>query len=105
MRCGGAQGGAALQQRSRVRLPPAAPASHALRCFPPTHSRSPAPHTDEAQFSEFQNPTSEPSWDVALLALAEDSTAAYARLPAAPAPAKGEWLLQTAWDVPESTVL
>lgn len=42
---------------------------------------------------------------MALLALAEDSTAAYARLPAAPAPAKGEWLLQTAWDVPESTVL
>lgn len=90
--------------RVAARLPSAAPATAPAAAHasapPPTHSS-----TDEAQFSEFQNPNTEASWDVALLQLAEDSDAPYARLPAAPAPAKGEWLLQTAWDVPESTVL
>lgn len=60
---------------------------------------------DNAQFDEFQGSKSKPSWDVAMLALAEDSTAKYAALPLSAVPKLGDWVDTSAWEVPQTTVI
>jgi hypothetical protein len=62
------------------------------------------PQTDNAQFAEFQNPKSGNSWDIAMLALKEDSQAPYVALPLADVPKNGDWLNTTAWAEPKTTV-
>lgn len=59
---------------------------------------------DNAQFQDFENSKSQPSWDIAMLALEEDSDAAYVALPTSDIPAMGSWVDQTAWQVPARTV-
>ncbi|KAL4426225.1 hypothetical protein ABPG77_009840 [Micractinium sp. CCAP 211/92] len=59
---------------------------------------------DNAQFQDFDNSKSEPSWDIAMLALEEDSDADYVALPTSDVPAMGSWVTQTAWKVPARTV-
>jgi len=53
---------------------------------------------DKAQFQEFTNDKSQPSWDVAMLALSSPCTSPYVTLPLSDIPALGSWLDQLAWE-------
>lgn len=59
---------------------------------------------DNANFDGFQQPNSEMSWDVAMLALNDTSDAAYVALPTSDVPALGDWVDQTAWKDQTSVV-
>lgn len=50
-------------------------------------------------------PAPPPRLAAARLELSEDSEAAPVALPASDVPAAGAWVTQTAWEVPESTIL
>lgn len=52
---------------------------------------------EDALFSEFANDKDGPSWDVAVLALKQASTAQWVALPTSDVPVAGEQVEQTAW--------